>query len=117
MLKPRTAISLGMAFHELTTNAAKHGALSKDGGSVELAWDWVRAVDNQLRIRWTERGGPEVAPPTRSGFGRLLLERGLAHELRGKVQLDFAREGLKCTIVFPLDGNLAQDDDETGDGV
>ncbi len=117
MLKPRTAISLGMAFHELTTNAAKHGALSKDGGSVELAWDWVRAADNQLRIRWTERDGPEVAPPARSGFGRLLLERGLAHELRGKVQLDFAREGLKCTIVFPLDGNLAEDDDETGDGV
>ena len=63
LLKPRAAISLGMAFHELITNAAKHGALSKDGGSVEIAWDWVRASDSQLRIRWSERGGPEVAAP------------------------------------------------------
>ena len=117
MLKPRVAISLGMAFHELITNAAKHGALSKDGGSVEIAWDWVRQSDNQLRIRWTERGGPDAATPARSGFGRLLLERGLAHELRGKVQLEFAREGLKCTIVFPLDGNPIQDDGESGDGI
>ncbi len=107
MLKPKIAISLGMAFHELITNAAKHGALSKDGGTVEISWDWVRPADSQLRIRWSERGGPEVSPPARSGFGRLLLERGLAHELMGKVQLEFAREGLKCTIVFPLDGKLA----------
>jgi len=114
MLKPRCAISLGMAFHELITNAAKHGALSKDGGTVEIVWDCVR--HNQLRIRWIELGGPEVAPPQRSGFGRLLLERGLAHELRGKVQLEFAREGLKCTIVFPLDGFPGQDG-EAGDGI
>src|SRR5208282_2437012 len=107
-------VSLGMAFHELITNAAKHGALSKDGGSVEIAWDCIR--HNQLRIRWTERGGPEVAPPKRSGFGRLLLERGLAHELRGKVQLEFAREGLKCIIVFPLDGLPAQNG-EAGGGI
>ncbi len=114
MLNPRCAISLGMAFHELITNAAKHGALSNDGGSVEIAWDCIR--HNQLRIRWSERGGPEVAPPNRSGFGRLLLERGLAHELRGKVQLEFAREGLKCIIVFPLDGFPAQNG-EAGDGI
>ncbi|MGO9866794.1 MAG: PAS domain S-box protein [Rhodomicrobium sp.] len=114
MLNPRNAISLGMAFHELVTNAAKHGALSKAGGSVEIAWDCVR--HNQVRIRWTERDGPVVPPPSRSGFGRLLLERGLAHELRGKVQLDFAREGLKCIIVFPLDGSPAQVE-EAGDGV
>ncbi len=107
LLNPRCAISLGMAFHELFTNAAKHGALSQEGGSIEIEWDWLRPAANQLRIRWSERGGPLVAMPTRNGFGRLLLERGLAHELRGKVQLDFAREGLQCTIVFPLDGNQA----------
>jgi PAS domain S-box-containing protein len=117
MLKPKTAISLGMAFHELVTNAAKHGALSGDGGSLDIAWDWLRPASRQLRIRWSEHGGPPVFPPQRSGFGRLLLERGLAHELRGKVQLEFSREGLKCTIVFPLDGNMAEDDDETTIGV
>lgn len=115
-LKPRSAISLGMAFHELVTNAAKHGALSKEGGTVEITWDWVRPADNQLRIRWVERGGPEVNQPSRSGFGRLLLERGLAHELRGKVQLEFAREGLKCTIVFPLDG-ISTQGGEAGDAI
>jgi PAS domain S-box-containing protein len=105
MLGPKAAVSLGMAFHELATNAAKYGALSSPAGSVEIEWGMLRPEDRQVRIRWTERGGPEVEPPTRSGFGRLLLERGLAHELKGKVQLDFAKEGLKCTIVFPLDGD------------
>lgn len=114
LLKPRTAISLGMAFHELVTNAVKHGALSKEGGIVEIAWDCVR--HNQLRIRWSEKGGPQVKPPERSGFGRLLLERGLAHELRGKVQLEFACDGLKCTIVFPFDGSSTQEG-ESGDGI
>ena len=108
MLSPRCAISLGMAVHELATNAAKHGALSQHGGTVEIAWDFLGQAANQLRIRWIERDGPQVGTPARSGFGRLLLERGLAHELRGKVQLDFARQGLKCTIVFPLDGNSSQ---------
>jgi two-component sensor histidine kinase len=104
-LGPKSAVSMGMAFHELATNAGKYGALSAAGGSVEIEWGMVRPEDRQVRIRWIERGGPEVAPPTRSGFGRLLLERGLAHELKGKVQLDFAKEGLRCTIVFPLDGD------------
>jgi PAS domain S-box-containing protein len=103
-LGAKSAVSIGMALHELATNAAKYGSLSSSVGSVEIEWGLVR--DNQLRVRWTERGGPEVLAPTRSGFGRLLLERGLAHELKGKVQLDFAKDGLKCTIVFPLDGEV-----------
>jgi PAS domain S-box-containing protein len=111
MLGPKSAVSLGMALHELATNASKYGSLSSQDGSVEIEWGLVR--DNQLRVRWTERGGPEVLAPTRSGFGRLLLERGLAHELKGKVQLDFAKEGLNCTIVFPLEGELRR---HRGDG-
>jgi PAS domain S-box-containing protein len=111
MLGPKSAVSLGMALHELATNASKYGSLSSEAGAVEIEWGWVR--DDQLRVRWTERGGPQVAAPTRSGFGRLLLERGLAHELKGKVQLDFAPDGLKCTIVFPLDGELRR---HRGDG-
>ena len=103
MLNPKFAVAMGMAAHELATNAAKHGALSVPGGSVEIDWNFVRPDDRQLRLRWIEHGGPEVSSPKRSGFGRLLLERGLAHQLRGKVQLDFAKEGLACTIVFPLE--------------
>ena len=101
----KCALTLGMTIHELVTNAAKYGALSSKSGSVEVAWQ-VDALDRQLRIRWTETGGPIVRPPARSGFGRLLLERALASDLRGEVQLDFAEDGLKCAIAIPLDEHV-----------
>jgi two-component sensor histidine kinase len=98
-LNPKQALTLGMAIHELVTNAAKHGALSSEGGSVDVAWE----IDaGELAIHWKETGGPRVSGPSRSGFGRLLLERALAADLRGKVRLDFAETGLKCDIVVPL---------------
>jgi two-component sensor histidine kinase len=96
------ALTLGLAIHELATNAAKHGALSTKSGSVEVAWK-VDFPDRQLRIRWTETGGPSVRPTGRSGFGRLLLERALASDLGGGVQLDFAEDGLRCAIAIPLE--------------
>jgi two-component sensor histidine kinase len=96
-----------MTIHELVTNAAKYGALSSKGGSVDVAWE-VDAQTRQLRIRWTETGGPTVKPPARRGFGRLLLERALASDLRGEVQLDFAEDGLRCTIAIPLDPHVVR---------
>jgi PAS domain S-box-containing protein len=101
------ALTLGMALHELATNAAKHGALSSKCGSVDVAWH-VDPLDRQLWIRWTETGGPIVQPPARSGFGRLLLERALASDLGGDVQLDFDEDGLKCAIAIPLDEHVAR---------
>ena len=88
-----------MAIHELVTNAVKHGALSVPTAKVLINW----GVDDEKRIHvnWIETGGPAVRTPTRSGFGRLLLERGLAQELRGNVKLDFWKSGLKCAIDFP----------------
>jgi PAS domain S-box-containing protein len=103
VLTPKCALSLGMALHELATNSAKYGALSLKEGTVTIGWDWVKPEKSQLRVRWIEQGGPDVMPPKRRGFGRFLLENGLAHELCGKVHLDFAREGLRCTIVFPIE--------------
>jgi len=102
-LNPRSAVVLGMAVHELATNAAKYGALSVRSGRVGVDWD-VNASeeDRTLTMRWTESGGPPVTPPVRSGFGRLLLERALAADLDGKVQMVFAESGLRCTISFPL---------------
>jgi PAS domain S-box-containing protein len=100
-LSPRSALTLGMAIHELATNAAKHGALSSKKGVVDVAWHLDPA--RQLHIAWTESGGPAVGPPERSGFGRLLLERALASDLHGDVRLDFARSGLICTICLPLE--------------
>ncbi|OAP39934.1 histidine kinase [Sinorhizobium glycinis] len=100
MLPPKYALTLGMAAHELATNAAKHGALSVKAGSVGIEWSADRKTD-RLRIRWRESGGPPVLAPERNGFGRLLLERVLASDLGGEVQLEFAPQGLVCTIDIP----------------
>jgi PAS domain S-box-containing protein len=98
-LTPKQALTLGMAIHELMTNAAKYGALSTKSGRVEVVW---RVEPKHLVIEWVETGGPPVSEPSRSGFGRLLLERALATDLRGEVRLDFAESGLRCNIVVPL---------------
>jgi two-component sensor histidine kinase len=103
----KCALTLGMAIHELATNAAKHGALSTKSGSVDVTWQ-VDPQDRQLRISWTETGGPTVRPPGRTGFGRLLLERALASDLGGDVRLHFAEDGLKCAIAIPLDEHIAR---------
>lgn len=100
-LMPRQALSLGMALHELSTNAAKYGALSAESGSIRVSWD-IDAQDRKLVIDWSESGGPEVKPPERSGFGRLLLERALAADIGGEVELDFRPSGLHCRIAMPL---------------
>lgn len=102
-LPPQTALSLSMAFHELSTNAVKHGALSKAGGRVEITWA-ERTLGGRLflAIRWEERDGPIVSPPLRNGFGTRLLERGLARELNGDVHLCYEPTGVVCSIDFPL---------------
>jgi PAS domain S-box-containing protein len=99
MLNSKTAVTLGMAFHELVTNAVKHGALSRPEGCIEVTWT---LAEGQLAIQWIESHGPKVSPPRRSGFGRLLLERALAADLRGDVQLNFAAHGLECRVSLPL---------------
>ena len=98
-LRPKHAVALGMALHELATNAAKYGALSHAAGWVNLEW---RINDRLLRLEWAEHHGPPVRPPRRRGFGSRLLERGLAHELAAQTQLDFAPEGLRCHIELML---------------
>jgi PAS domain S-box-containing protein len=100
-LTPKGAVTLGMAVHELATNAAKYGALSVKDGLVTI--DWRRDANQKLVIRWTESGGPKVTPPSRQGFGRVLLERALAADLHGDVTLHFNEDGLQCTIVLPFD--------------
>jgi PAS domain S-box-containing protein len=117
-LTPKCALSLGMAIHELATNAAKYGALSSKGGSIKISWE-VLPPRNEVRLNWIESGGPTVRPPQRSGFGRRLLEKALASDLNGTVKLDFRQEGLTCLITFPLDRQTvaasAGADDRFGD--
>jgi PAS domain S-box-containing protein len=98
-LSARAAQTLSLALHELTTNAAKHGALSVPEGRVEIR----SAVDGQeLQLTWTETGGPEVRPPSAQGFGSVIVERSIAHELGGNAELLFERTGLRCHIRIPL---------------
>ncbi|MBT3071918.1 PAS domain S-box protein [Rhodomicrobium sp. Az07] len=102
-LTPAQALMLGMAVHELTTNAAKYGALSTQSGRVDVTWSVDRSgAEEVARIRWVESGGPPVTPPTRSGFGSHLIERGLSFETGGEVRLEFAPTGLLCVIAMPL---------------
>lgn len=102
-LRPKAAVPLAMALHELCTNAAKYGALSNGVGRVGIAWEVDEAgPDRLLRLRWAERGGPPVEVPQRRGFGSRLIERGLPHELHARVRLEHRREGVTCAIDMPL---------------
>ena len=101
-LKPNQALTLGIALHELATNAVKYGALSSETGTVQISWKVSASRDgNRLHLRWQEIGGPTVVPPTRKGFGSRVIERGLPHELKAEAHLDYAPSGLICTIDMP----------------
>ncbi|HEX6010885.1 MAG TPA: PAS domain S-box protein [Geminicoccaceae bacterium] len=102
-LPPTVARNLGLVLHELATNATKYGALSDGDGSVRLAWSVEGGPGGRLLVLdWAERGGPEVAPPSRRGFGCTLIERTVAHGLGGKVLLEFPPAGARCRIELPL---------------
>jgi len=103
-LKPEAAQSLGLALHELATNAAKHGALSTSSGRVTIEWRRLSSSEGYgLELIWTERGGPPVIAPSRRGFGSLVIEQNLASSLSADVELTFAPEGLRCRVRIPLE--------------
>jgi two-component sensor histidine kinase len=98
-LPSRTALGLALALHELSTNAIKYGAFVGEAGRVALTWSVSEGV---LRFEWRERGGPPVAPPTRTGFGARLIARALPADLGGTSVLDYAPTGLVFTLEAPL---------------
>jgi PAS domain S-box-containing protein len=101
-VSPKVALALGIAFHELATNAVKYGAFSNKAGLVLISWTIEPSPEgNRFLLRWQEKGGPPVTPPSRKGFGSRVIERGLAHELDGIVHLDYPADGVVCTINFP----------------
>jgi two-component sensor histidine kinase/PAS domain-containing protein len=102
-LQPSAVLAMGLAIHELATNATKYGSLSAADGKVHVMWA-VTAGHNPpvLLVEWIERGGPLVKPPERQGFGTKLIQRGLAQQLGGEIKLDFAPAGVRCVITFPL---------------
>ena len=103
-LNPKAALTLGMAFHELTTNAAKYGALSRPAGQVRVTWEVLRASGpSALRLKWMETGGPPVKKRQHKGFGSTLIERGLSLELEGEV-----RVRLRSKRLDLYDGNTTR---------
>jgi PAS domain S-box-containing protein len=101
-IPPNATLALGIAFHELATNAVKYGAFSNESGSIMIAWTIEPTPQgDRLVLHWQEKNGPPVTPPSRRGFGSRVIERGLAHELGGTVHLDYRADGVVCTINIP----------------
>ncbi|WP_296674608.1 CHASE domain-containing protein [Novosphingobium sp.] len=99
-LGPNDAMSLGLALHELATNAAKYGALSVPQGRVSITWQLL--TPEICEVSWREHGGPPVAEPKRRGFGLDLIEKIVSHELRSPVDLKFNAEGVTCILKVPV---------------
>lgn len=104
-LVPGAVQTIGLALHELATNAAKYGALSLPSGRVEIVWEVSPETDGDARfhLQWRESGGPPVAQPDRSGFGRFVTETMVATTLGADVSVAFAEEGLvwsmECSVA------------------
>ena len=102
-LSPRRAVVLSMILHEIATNAAKYGALSNDTGTVTLDWEVLHeGATPQLRLIWTETGGPPVTAPVQRGFGSRLIERSARDQLGGEATVDFLPHGVVYTVTVSL---------------
>jgi PAS domain S-box-containing protein len=99
LLPPNMVVPLSMVLHELSTNAAKYGAFSVEHGRLRIAW-WTDG--GKVRFTWTETNGPPVASDIKAGFGSKLISRVVSYDLDGAADLEFAPEGFRCTLTFPL---------------
>jgi two-component sensor histidine kinase len=103
-LKAASAQAIGLALHELATNAGKYGALSTDTGRVDVRW---RTDGDTFTMSWTERNGPPVSAPKRRGFGTIVMETMTERSVDGKVDIDYAPTGLTwrltCSAANALD--------------
>ena len=118
-LRPRAALVLALALHELTSNAVEHGSLALPQGRVSATWRIAEAAAGiaVLTLDWVETGGSGVRAPARRGFGTEVLEDMLAYDLGAQTALRYAPDGLACTIRLPLTARIGQAviEDVTGD--
>lgn len=104
LVTPSAAQGIGLAVHELATNALKYGALSSDAGQVTIDWRHERATpEDRFHMFWSERGGPAVVEPIRRGFGRTVIERMSAISVGGEVDLRYDPEGLSWALSAPAE--------------
>ena len=105
LLPSELAVPVGMALHEMATNARRHGALGDPDGRVEVTWSVEDSYAGPvLHWTWNEHDGPPVALPTREGFGSQLLNRVLSRQVGAKVDIAFDPDGLRITVALPLQG-------------
>ena len=102
-LNAASAQAIGLALHELATNAGKYGALSTDTGRVNVSWG---TAGDTFTMSWTERDGPPVSPPERRGFGTIVMEAMVERSVNGAVDLDYDPSGLTWRLTCPLAGAL-----------
>ncbi len=108
-LRQKAAEALGLAVHELATNAAKYGALAVESGRIDVTWRlYDGGMGRRLVWKWSETGVNLIDPaPTRVGFGRELIEQGLPYQLGATTALEFASGGISCAIELPLNERIA----------
>jgi two-component sensor histidine kinase len=118
LLRREAAQAMGMVLHELTTNAAKYGALSSKDGCVSVRWKW--RANGQLRshlvLDWREIGGPPVVATGKTSYGTRTIRDLIPYELSGTVELEFAREGVRCRVELPA-GWLSDSSDPVSEAV
>jgi PAS domain S-box-containing protein len=104
LLKPKAALTLGLVFHELATNAAKHGALSQSDGRLDVKWDrTIRDGEQYLSVVWRECNGPRPKLLRSSGFGSRLIESSITDELAGQIKLNYPPTGFHAEIELPIE--------------
>ena len=107
-LDPKTALSIGMVFNELVTNASKYGALANDQGRISIAWTVEKTASGRsVHLNWSERGGPSVEPPGEEGFGTRLIKANIEYELGGQADLQSLPEGFRADIRLLMNENEA----------
>jgi two-component sensor histidine kinase/PAS domain-containing protein len=102
LLPARAVVPLSMVLHEMTTNAAKYGALSTPRGNIAITWQVSGAIEQAVELVWQERGGPVVKSDASGGFGTRLIDHVISHDLDGSTQIDFDPAGVRWTIAFPV---------------
>jgi PAS domain S-box-containing protein len=101
-LSAAAAQGIGMALHELATNAGKYGALSNDAGRVQVLWRTTATDPAMFEMRWIETAGPMVEPPTRQGFGQKVMGPMVEASVTGKAEIDYCATGLTWTLIAPI---------------
>jgi two-component sensor histidine kinase len=105
-LTPAAAQGIGMALHELATNAGKYGALSIGQGRVHVSWRITAVAPLMFEMRWIETGGPRITPPTRKGFGQKVIGPMAETSVNGTAEIDYRPTGLAWTLIAPISETL-----------